>query len=282
MNKSNKEIWNDIANGAHLVVSVSGGKDSDCMSLILHRKWRKLPNDTRGLFALIHADVVNCEWPQSWTHCQLMAQRLAVPIFKVAATYRDGSPKTFFSEVLRKMKKRPDAPPWPSAACRWCTSDLKRGPISKWIRNYFPRDAVVYSAIGLRAEESPARAKKPILRLRPSCQAPTKNRIVYDWLPLLDLTLDGVWRVLLPDGGLDQLEAYRNIYNRTGIIELSYHYHFAYVWGNKRVSCACCVLACENDLRIGIAHNPHIRNKIALLEQKSGFTFLPKKSIMEI
>ena len=97
--------------------------------------------------------------------------------------------------------------------------------------------------------------------------------------------------VLEPNMGIESLFWHQEYYKDTsfafpslpgGMVNSAWKYHPAYVYGNKRVSCACCVLACENDLRIGIAHNPHIRNKIALLEQKSGFTFLPKKSIMEV
>lgn len=283
MNKFlSREIWKEIEQGANLLVSVSGGKDSDCMAIVLYDKWKRLSPGQRGRFSLIHADVVGFEWPQSWPHCQDMADRLNVPIFMVSATYRDGSPKTFLGEVERKITSRPDAPPWSSAACRWCTSDLKRGPISKWIRNAFPRDTVVYSAMGLRAQESPARAKKPVLALRPSCQAPIKNRIVYDWNPILDYTLEDVWNVLLPDGGLDMLQWHQEYCQDTGRVHQNWEYHPAYVYGNDRVSCAICVLANENDLRIGIEYNPDIYQEIVRLEEESGFTFRSDKSIVEV
>ncbi len=286
-----REIWKEIGQGAHLVVSVSGGKDSDCMTLILHKKWCALDPAIRGSFSLIHADVVGFEWPQSWGHCREIAARLGVKLVKVFATYRDGSPKTFLGEVERKMVKRPEAPPWASSACRWCTSDLKRGPISKWIRNNFPRDAVVYSAMGIRAEESPARAKKPVLALRPSCQAPTKTRVVYDWYPIFGYTLEDVWMVLEPNLGIESLRWYQQYYQDTsfafpskpgGVLHQGWKHHPAYVYGNDRVSCAICVLANENDQRIGIEHNPEIYQEIVRLEEKSGFTFRSDKSISEV
>jgi len=285
MNDHDFTIWSHIEKGAHLLVSVSGGKDSDCMSILLHDRWSQLDPATRGRFSLIHADVAGFEWPQSWPHCQDMADRLNVPIFKVAH-HSVAKGKDFLDEVERKMINRPDAPPWSSSACRWCTSDWKRGPISKWIRNAFPRDAIVYSAIGLRAEESPARAKKPRSQIRKTATAPTKNRMVYDWHPILHYTLEDVWNELFrdtaPNFGLELLHWHQEYYQAVGEIHPDYQYHPAYAWGNERVSCACCVLANENDLANGIEHEPDIFNRIVELEKKSGYTFLPKKSITEV
>ncbi len=58
---------------------------------------------------------------------------------------------------------------FPSPRVRWCTSSLKRGPIERELRRYLkanPRfGGRIVSAMGMRAGESPARARKPPWRL---------------------------------------------------------------------------------------------------------------------
>jgi 3'-phosphoadenosine 5'-phosphosulfate sulfotransferase (PAPS reductase)/FAD synthetase len=132
---------------------------------------------------------------------------------------------------------------------------------------YFPRDAVVYSAMGIRAEESPARAKKEVLTIRKDCTAQTKNRYVYDWLPIHHFTLEDVWSTLLPDGGINLLRWHQRYYQETHTIHPSWEYHPAYVLGNERVSCALCVLASKNDLVIGKEHEPDVYKMIVKLEE---------------
>ena len=268
------KIATDICSGAHLVVSVSGGKDSDCMAKVLYKLWKD--SGRVGEFILIHADVKGFEWPQSEERCWQMANELNVSL--VIVSHHSGE-KFVDAGIRGRMRSRPDSPPFPSSACRWCTSNWKRGPISKWIRNQYPRDAIVYAAIGIRAEESPARAKKDPLTIRKTAVAPTKNREVYDWYPIFRYSLGDVWQTLLPDGGIDLLHWYQNKYQEEGVVYETYPYHPAYVYGNNRVSCACCVLADANDLGIGIEHNPDIYRDILVLEDESGFTFTAKKSI---
>ena len=53
---------------------------------------------------------------------------------------------------------------FPSNSAKWCTSDLKRGPIERELRRYLianPRfEGRLVSAMGLRRDESAAQAKR--------------------------------------------------------------------------------------------------------------------------
>jgi hypothetical protein len=134
---------------------------------------------------------------------------------------------------------------------RYRTADLKRGPISKFLRNHFPTGNVI-CAMGLRAEESPARAKRATFRLRKDSSAPTKGRFVYDWLPIHDWTTEDVWNCIRQHGNI---------------------YHEAYQHGNQRLSCALCVLGSVNDLINGAVHNPDIYREYCRIEAVTGYSF---------
>jgi 3'-phosphoadenosine 5'-phosphosulfate sulfotransferase (PAPS reductase)/FAD synthetase len=67
---------------------------------------------------------------------------------------------------------------FPPAQYRQCTSDLKRGPIEKYIRR-LPHPVVV-NCIGIRAEESNARSRFGVLELNRSLTRRTRS--VYNWL----------------------------------------------------------------------------------------------------
>ena len=77
---------------------------------------------------------------------------------------------------------------FPSAQYRQCKSDLKRGPIEKYIRS-LPHKVVV-NCIGIRAEESNARSRLSPLSLNAALT--TRTRMVYNWLPIVDQTLGQV------------------------------------------------------------------------------------------
>lgn len=134
---------------------------------------------------------------------------------------------------------------------RYCTSDLKRGPISRWLRNTFPCGNVI-CAMGLRAEESSARAKKQTFTPRKDSSAPTKGRFVYDWLPIHDWTETDVWDCIRQHGNI---------------------HHEAYSLGNHRLSCALCVLASLNDLINGAIHNPETYREYCRIEAVTGYSF---------
>src|SRR5258708_4976739 len=92
-----------------------------------------------------------------------------------------------------RHERRPDAPPFPSPAFRYCTS-AKVAQIDKHLRQLAGTAGIVINVMGLRAEESPARAKKPIWSERESVT--TKKRQAYNWNPIHTFTTEEVWAAL--------------------------------------------------------------------------------------
>jgi len=144
-------------------------------------------------------------------------------------------------------------PCWPSAKMRYCTADLKREPINRWLRNTFPTGNVI-CAMGLRAQESHTRAKRQSFTLRTSSSAPTKGRFVYDWLPIHDWTATDVWECIRQHGD---------------IAHPAYHLDHP----NQRLSCALCILANMTDLLNGAVHNPNIYREYCRIEAVTGYSF---------
>lgn len=232
-----------LRQGASLVISVSGGKDSQAMTEYLI-KLRDV-GIVKGQIFLVHSDLGRAEHPETEQWVKDYARKVNLPLEIVEHTNYD-----LLEGIRQRMLKRADAPPWPSAKNRYCTSDWKRNVISRWVRNKFP-DGKVIVAMGLRADESPARAKKPTLSVREDCTAITKGRYVYDWLPIHDWTEQDVWA---------EIGSKENA-------------HPAYLRGNHRLSCLLCVLADKNDLTLGALHDPALYVEYCRIEMQSGFSF---------
>lgn len=201
------------------------------------------------------------------------------------------------------------APMWPDAANRYCTSHQKTNQIDKELRAY----RLVVSAIGLRAEESSARSRKlaftldrdltskPLLgvgqqdllgvwkslsrkrrRLRRQGRKPNDLRLAFDWLPVLDWSLAEVFEEC--GTSVADRDRRRALY-RDGRVEEAlggWPCHVAYVYGNDRVSCVFCILASQNDLRVGAIHNPELYRHYVRLERRTGFTFQHKKALADV
>jgi DNA sulfur modification protein DndC len=236
-----------LRDGAALVLSVSGGKDSDAMTH--HLLDLRQSEGWTGDVMMVHADLGSrVEWHQTPGYVRDLAQRKGVPLHVVRWQHGD-----LIDRIWQRYHKDPSRPCWPSSQMRYCTSDLKRGPISRWLRNTFPSGNVICT-MGLRAEESSARAKRQTFRLRKDSSAPTKGRFVYDWLPIHDWTEADVWNCIRQHGDIAH-PAYR--------LERP----------NQRLSCALCVLASLNDLINGAVHNPDTYREYCRIEAVTGYSF---------
>lgn len=166
-----------------------------------------------------------------------------------------------------------DAPFWSSAQERYCTSDMKRGPINIQLR----KSKFIISAEGIRAQESPSRAKQPVFEKRTSIW--TRDRRAYNWHPIHDWTLKEVFE--------ECGTSFHDLGRRRGLYKAGFHedalndwpMHPAYVFGNERVSCALCVLASRNDLRVGATHNPELYQILTGMEKESGWSFRHKDAL---
>jgi 3'-phosphoadenosine 5'-phosphosulfate sulfotransferase (PAPS reductase)/FAD synthetase len=260
--------------GAPLAVSVSGGKDSQAMLSVLKNLHRNAGGRWPGAIHAIHADLGRAEWPQTPGHVRFMCERLGVALTVVSRPQGD-----LLDEIrARVVTLGGTAPAWPSAGARYCTSDQKRSQIDKVLRSspwpsatqrYCTADqkrdqllkeqrklgGIVVTAMGMRGEESSARARRPAVtigkrltskRLREmAAEAALREvregeRLVIEWLPIHNWTEDDVWHEL----GYSLIDV-----NRRRRLARSGHQdealagwtaHPAYVLGlgNQRLSCS--------------------------------------------
>lgn len=224
-----------INDGAIFYVSHSGGKDSQAMYTLIKEV---VPDDQ---IVVVHSNLGEVEWPGVIDHIK---NNTSHDVNVVQAN------KTFLGMVEQRGM-------WPSAAFRQCTSDLKRGPIFKFIRNDLKaRDATIaINCMGLRSQESSARAKKVpfIYNKQESCNGRV-IRHVYNWLPIFHFTTDEVFETIRK-AGEKPFWAYEK---------------------NKRLSCVFCIMGCVNDLRHGAEQNPELYKKYVELEKKIGHTMFMK------
>jgi DNA sulfur modification protein DndC len=167
--------------GALFIVNHSGGKDSQAMLITLRRF---VPAEQ---LILVHADLGEVEWAGLKEHIKATAPDL--PLEVALAIYKDGSEKTLLGEWERKGKA-------PSPAQRWCTSDLKRGPIEKIVRRVMKERGiqVAVNCMGMRAGESCDRAKLEPWKLNKRLSL--AGREVWDWLPIHGLTTEEVFQTI--------------------------------------------------------------------------------------
>lgn len=269
--------------GAAVAVSISGGKDSQGIikAIAGHRGEHGTPAVAGPVFA-IHAHLGRAEWRESLPMCERLAADYGMEL--VVARRKHGD--LFEQIVARAEKLRGTGKPfWPSSAARYCTSDNKRGPINSRLIDY----PLVISVEGIRAEESPARRKKPVVEVRATITTkklknvspadavrlwePGAGRLALDWYPIHHWTEREVYEYA--GHSLDERNHRRGLYQAGNVEEAldGWGMHPAYVYGNDRVSCNACVLASGNDLSCGARHNPAAFQFLRGLETQTGFTF---------
>lgn len=214
-----------------LVINFSGGKDSCVM---LHYICRTYPYITKHV---VMADT-GWEYVDAIEWATNIAARYGLQLFVVKSTKKD-----FFSMVRHRRK-------FPSKQIRQCTSDLKRAPIEKWIRNNC-KDSLIINCLGLRSEESTDRAKRPALR-RNKKQTNSK-RTVWDWLPLKQWKEEEIWQYL---------KRY----------DLPVHPVYDYL---PRFSCRVCIFMSLHNLRMVKRYDPAAIDMIIALEREIQFSMRP-------
>ncbi len=234
-----------IDDGALVFISHSGGKDSQAMYCHLSTF---VPADQ---IVVVHANLGVVEWSGVMDHIR---DNISHELNVVKAA------KTLLDMVEHRHATRPDVPPWPSPKHRQCTSDLKRGPIQKFIRAEMKRrgSLLAINAMGLRAAESSARAKRPVHQLNKTLSK--AGRTVYDWNPIHEWSTAKVFNTI-SDCGQSPF--------------------WAYAKGNERLSCVFCIMGCKGDLRNGAEQNPELFAKYIELEERTGYTMFPTGSLAE-
>ncbi len=230
-----------IGGGALVAMNVSGGKDSQAMTILLSRL---VPHER---LVAVHAPLGEVEWPGTMEHIEHTIPP-GVPL--ILAPIASG--KTLLDAIEERGK-------FPDSARRYCTAGWKRGPIERELRRYLkahPRfGGRIVNAMGMRADESPARAKRtPWQRNDRNSRA---GRQWFDWLPIHDLSTADVFRV---------------------IAEAGQSPHWAYAAGMSRLSCSFCILASRADLRRAAELRPALYRRYADLERRIGHTLSPTRA----
>jgi len=233
MSTTPAKIQDLISRGALFVINHSAGKDSQAMAIVLRRM---VPAKQ---LLVIHADLGEVEWAGNVDHIRATVGDLPIEICR-------NPNKTLLEMVERRGM-------WPSPSHRQCTSDLKRGPIERAIRQYLKAHpefgGLVVNCMGIRAEESTARSKQTPFRFHTGNSK--AGREWYDWLPIFEMSKADVFALIREAGQTP---------------------HPAYAAGMSRLSCVFCIMANRSDLKTAARLNPSLYRKYVELERRIGHT----------
>ena len=239
-----------------ILINSSAGKDSQAMlDRVSYQAEKERVSDR---LTVVHADLGAMEWQGTRELAEKQAEHYGCR-FEVTK-YRDeaGKEKSLLEYIEERGK-------WPDSKNRFCTSEFKRGPIGRVMTRLaseleLKRPAKILNCMGLRADESPARAKKQ--EIEPNKRFTTKTtKTVTNWHPLLNWTADQVWQTI----------------NESGV-----EHHCAYDKGMPRLSCCFCIFANKDALVTAGYENYDLLKQYAQVEKKIDHTFRHKEPIAEI
>jgi 3'-phosphoadenosine 5'-phosphosulfate sulfotransferase (PAPS reductase)/FAD synthetase len=243
----------DLCRYNWIVVNSSGGKDSQSMlDYVVEQADRAGVSRQRLIVA--HADLGRVEWPGTRELAEEQARHYELTFVAIARPQGD---------LLTHIEKRGK---FPSPSARYCTSDHKRSQVLKIFtgladqsrRNSFSVCRIL-NCLGLRAEESPARARR--LPFAVNELASNGRRWVDDWLPIHSWSVTQVW---------DRIRA-------SGV-----RHHSAYDLGMPRLSCAFCIYSPRSALLLAGKHNPQLLAEYVAVEKRIGHRFRKELSLAEV
>jgi len=240
---------NDLA----IVVNMSGGKDSVRMLGFIREYFPGIT--THVVMAdtgFEHEKPVSAE---DWAR-QITAS-FGLPLHVVK------NPNKTYLQMVENRKM------FPSSATRQCTSDLKRGPIQKFIRHLPEKVIVIVNCMGIRGEESPARSKQTPWKLDAGMSK--AGRIVWQAMPIFEETVTEVlaWH---HTAGVPLHPVYLPEYHADG------------TKGGwlRRFSCRICIFSTDSDIRATYLNDRAAFDLVASLETRIGFTMKSGKSLFQI
>ena len=115
---------------------------------------------------LIHADLGSVEWKGSLPVCARLAEQIGwelIVVRRKAGGMMERWEKRWENNIARYMALEcvKVILPWSTPSMRFCTSELKTAVICAELSRRFKGQNIL-SAVGVRAQESAARAKQPI------------------------------------------------------------------------------------------------------------------------
>lgn len=244
----------DLTQYDFVVVNSSAGKDSQAM--LDYMIELADAQGVRNRLVVVHADLGRMEWEGTKDLAERQAAHYGVRFEVVRRTQND---------LLEQVEARGM---WPSNKQRYCTSDHKRGPVSTLFtklttefRNGYAvaRRCRILNCMGMRAQESPARAK--LETMKRDDRNSNGKRIVDVWLPIHGWTADQVW---------------------TRIRQSGVEHHRAYDLGMPRLSCVFCIFSPKSALMLAGKHNPELLEKYVQVEQKINHTFRKDLSLASV
>lgn len=253
-----------------ILVNSSAGKDSQAMLDLLVEMADGA--GVRDRMVVVHCDLGRMEW--SGTR-ELAEEQAAHYGLRFEVVKREGTEYKgrVLGDLLDQVIERHEAnlangkqqPPWPSSTARWCTSDQKTAQVLKLIvrltkeKAHLGRKVRILNCLGLRADESPARAKKPAFGF--DKQASNGLRHVDRWLPIHSWTIDQVWERIRQSG---------------------VPHHPAYDQGMPRLSCSFCILASRGALIRAAQLRPDLAAEYVSVEERVGWRFRNDLSMADI
>jgi len=244
----------DLPSYRWVVINSSAGKDSQAMLDYVVELCDKavIP---RSRLVVAHADLGRVEWPGTRQLAEEQARHYGLAFHAVSRPQGD---------LLDHIAKRGM---FPSPAARYCTSDHKRTPVqilfTRLVKQAHAEGSCypvrLLSCMGLRAQESPARAKRqPFAHDE---RASNGRRHVDVWLPIHGWTVDAVWQRIRASG---------------------LRHHPAYDLGMPRLSCCFCIFAPRSALLLAGKHNPELLADYVAVERRMGHTFRKELPLAEI
>jgi 3'-phosphoadenosine 5'-phosphosulfate sulfotransferase (PAPS reductase)/FAD synthetase len=256
----------DLLSYDRIVVNSSSGKDSQVSLDEVVRLVDEHSSAAHGgsieegrrKIVVAHADLGRAEWPDSRELAEAHAQHYGLRFEAVKRPQGD----LLDHALARKM--------WPSPKQRYCTSDHKRGQVAKIItgltrevREACPqlKHVQILNVMGMRAEESPGRAK--LTPFGPDKRMTNKSRSVDVWLPVHHWTTEQVWE---------------RIHN------IGTDHHWAYDRGMTRLSCRFCIFAPKSQLILAAKQpeNKDLLKEMVRIERLLGHTFKHNESLAAV
>lgn len=194
------------------IIGYSGGKDSTTVVQLVHKMLLRLPEEDRNKDIYIVSSDTLVENPIILTYLEenvkkisahAKKSRLPIKAVMVHPEYNN----TFWTNIIGKGFPTPK-----SARFRWCTDRLKISPSNKFINERVEENGEVIVLLGVRKAESIVRKNRIEARaidgylLTP--HVTLENTYVYN--PIVELTVEDVWEILLSDNGRNPWDGNNN------------------------------------------------------------------------